>query len=77
MQICIALLHIHENKIIHRDLKTQNVFLTKSGDVKVGDFGICKFLSKSGELASTSVGTPYYIAPEVCRGEPYDYKADV
>ena len=77
MQICIALNHIHNNKIIHRDLKTQNIFLTKNGDIKIGDFGICRVLSKSDELASTSVGTPYYIAPEVCRGEPYNYKADV
>ena len=77
MQICIALSYIHENKIIHRDLKTQNIFLTKNGDIKIGDFGICRVLSKSDELASTSVGTPYYIAPEVCRGEPYNYKADV
>ncbi|OMJ93872.1 hypothetical protein SteCoe_3063 [Stentor coeruleus] len=77
MQICIALNYIHENKIIHRDLKTQNIFLTKNGDIKIGDFGICRVLSKSDEFASTSVGTPYYIAPEVCRGELYDYKADV
>ena len=77
MQICIALNHIHNNKIIHRDLKTQNIFLTKNGDIKIGDFGICRVLSKSDELASTSIGTPYYIAPEVCKGEPYNYKADV
>lgn len=77
MQLCIALNYIHENKIIHRDLKTQNIFLTKNGDIKIGDFGVCRLLSKSDELASTSIGTPYYIAPEVCRGELYDYKADV
>jgi NIMA (never in mitosis gene a)-related kinase 1/4/5 len=77
MQICIALNYIHENKIIHRDLKTQNIFLAKNGDIKIGDFGICRVLSKSDELASTSVGTPYYIAPEVCKGQPYNYKADV
>jgi serine/threonine protein kinase len=77
IQLCMALHYIHSNKIIHRDLKTQNIFLTKTGDIKIGDFGICRVLSKSDELASTSVGTPYYIAPEVCRGEPYDYRADV
>ena len=77
MQICIALNYIHENKIIHRDLKSHNIFLTKTGDIKIGDFGICRVLTKSDEFASTSIGTPYYIAPEVCKGKPYDYKADV
>jgi NIMA (never in mitosis gene a)-related kinase 1/4/5 len=77
MQICVGLSYIHERKIIHRDLKTQNIFLTKGGEIKIADFGICRLLSKSDELASTSVGTPYYIAPEVCRGEGYSYKADV
>jgi serine/threonine protein kinase len=77
IQMCMALDYIHSKKILHRDLKTQNIFLTKSGDVKIGDFGICRVFSKSDELASTSVGTPYYIAPEVCRGELYSYKADI
>jgi serine/threonine protein kinase len=77
MQICIGLLYIHENKIIHRDLKSQNIFLTKSGDIKIGDFGISRVLNKSDEFANTSVGTPYYISPEVCKGHDYDYKADV
>ena len=77
MQICQGLEFIHANKIIHRDLKAQNIFLSKSGDIKIGDFGISRILSNSSELASTSVGTPYYIAPEVCKGQPYNYKADV
>lgn len=77
MQICQGLEYIHGNKIIHRDLKAHNIFLSKSGDVKIGDFGISRVLSNSSELANTSIGTPYYISPEVCKGEPYDYKADI
>lgn len=77
LQMCLGLDYVHSNKILHRDLKTQNIFLTKSGDVKIGDFGICRVFSKSDELASTSVGTPYYISPEVCKGELYSYKADI
>ena len=77
IQMATALDYIHSKKIVHRDLKTQNIFLTKTGDVKIGDFGICRVFSKSDELASTSVGTPYYIAPEVCKGELYSYKADI
>ena len=76
-QMAMALEYIHSKKIVHRDLKTQNIFLTKTGDVKIGDFGICRVFNKSDELASTSVGTPYYIAPEVCKGELYSYKADI
>ena len=77
MQICIALEYIHGQKIIHRDLKTQNILLTKTGDIKISDFGISRILSNSDEFASTSIGTPYYIAPEVCKGESYNYQADV
>ncbi len=44
-QICLGLKHIHDRKILHRDLKGQNIFLTKSGIVKLGDFGIAKVLS--------------------------------
>lgn len=76
-QLSEALNHIHENKVIHRDLKTHNIFLTKDGGVQVGDFGISKILNFSDEMALTSVGTPYYLAPEICRGEPYDNKADI
>ena len=43
VQICLAVQHVHSKKILHRDLKTQNIFLTSSGRVKMGDFGICKF----------------------------------
>lgn len=42
VQICLALKHVHDRKILHRDLKTQNIFLTAKGDVKMGDFGIGK-----------------------------------
>jgi NIMA (never in mitosis gene a)-related kinase len=42
VQICLALKHVHDSKIIHRDIKSQNIFLTKEGQVKLGDFGIAK-----------------------------------
>jgi len=64
-QICLGLKHIHDRKILHRDLKGQNIFLTKQGIVKIGDFGIAKVLSTTMQNARTVVGTPYYLSPEI------------
>ena len=76
-QICLALQHIHKKKIINRDLKSGNVFLMKSGIVKLGDFGIAKGLKSTWEKAKTMVGTPYYLSPEIIKNEPYDSKSDI
>ena len=64
-QICLAMKHCHDRKILHRDLKAGNIFLTKNGIVKLGDFGIAKVLSSTVEKAVTIVGTPYYLSPEI------------
>ena len=64
-QICLAIKHCHDRKILHRDLKAGNVFLMKNGIVKLGDFGIAKVLNSTVEKAVTIVGTPYYLSPEI------------
>jgi NIMA (never in mitosis gene a)-related kinase len=76
-QICLAIKHIHDRKIIHRDIKSQNIFLTQNGKVKLGDFGIARCLDKTMEKALTVVGTPYYLSPEIINNEPYDFKSDI
>lgn len=76
-QICLAIKHLHDRKILHRDLKSQNIFLTKSGIVKLGDFGIAKVLSHTKENVQTIVGTPYYLSPEIVENKPYNYKSDI
>ena len=77
VQICLALKHAHDRKILHRDLKPQNIFLTAKNSVRLGDFGISKVLSNTLSVASTCVGTPLYLAPELCEGKEYDSKSDV
>ena len=77
MQLLIALHAIHLLRIVHRDIKPHNVFLGAGDVVKVGDFGVSKLLGGSRELATTMIGSPGYLAPELCSGEPYDAKADI
>jgi len=76
-QICLGLKHVHDRKILHRDIKAQNIFLTKTNIVKLGDFGIAKVLTGTQELAMTVIGTPYYLSPELIDGKPYNFKSDI
>uniref|UniRef100_A0A2K6TFU0 non-specific serine/threonine protein kinase n=1 Tax=Saimiri boliviensis boliviensis TaxID=39432 RepID=A0A2K6TFU0_SAIBB len=75
VQICLALKHVHDRKILHRDIKSQNIFLTKDGTVQLGDFGIARVLNSTVELARTCIGTPYYLSPEICENKPYNNKS--
>lgn len=75
-QTVVALLIMHSKNILHRDLKIQNMFLSEDDIIKLGDFGIAKALNTASDMARTSCGTPYFMAPEVCRGEKYGQKAD-
>ncbi|XP_078077582.1 serine/threonine-protein kinase Nek5-like [Mustelus asterias] len=78
VQICLGLKHIHDRKILHRDIKTQNIFLCNKGvAVKLGDFGIARMLNNTMELADTRIGTPYYLSPEICANRPYNNKTDI
>ncbi|XP_077671573.1 serine/threonine-protein kinase Nek1 isoform X4 [Eretmochelys imbricata] len=77
VQICLALKHVHDRKILHRDIKSQNIFLTKDGTIQLGDFGIARVLNSTVELARTCIGTPYYLSPEICRNKPYNNKSDI
>ncbi|XP_066280526.1 serine/threonine-protein kinase Nek9-like isoform X2 [Branchiostoma lanceolatum] len=76
-QLVSAVAHIHEYGILHRDIKTLNIFLTKSGLVKLGDFGISKILENTSKMAESYVGTPYYMSPELIKGERYSFKSDI
>ena len=77
VQIALGLQYIHKKNILHRDLKTQNIFVTSKKLVKIGDFGISKWLSHTLDLATTAIGTPHYLSPEICRRQPYSHKSDM
>ncbi|KJR82785.1 serine/threonine protein kinase KIN3 [Sporothrix schenckii 1099-18] len=62
--------------ILHRDLKPENVFLGEDNSVKLGDFGLAKMI-QSHDFASTYVGTPFYMSPEICAAEKYTLKSDI
>ena len=73
--ICRALVLCKEHKIIHRDIKPQNIFVSEYGDYKLGDFGIAKTVEKTS--GGTKIGTYKYMAPEVYHDEPYGASADI
>lgn len=76
-QMTLAIKYVHDKHILHRDLKTGNLFLSKQQNLKMGDFGIAKVLDCTAACAQTQIGTPYYLAPEICQGRPYAWGADV
>eukprot|EP00929_Paragymnodinium_shiwhaense_P109747 TRINITY_DN7625_c0_g1_i1.p1 TRINITY_DN7625_c0_g1~~TRINITY_DN7625_c0_g1_i1.p1 ORF type:complete len:1111 (-),score=315.09 TRINITY_DN7625_c0_g1_i1:211-3543(-) len=76
-QAILALKYLHDKHTLHRDLKPSNLFLTGTGDLRMGDFGIAKVLCDTLEFAKSFVGTPYYISPEVIQEKPYSWPADV
>mmetsp|Transcript_52181 Transcript_52181/g.59907 ORF Transcript_52181/g.59907 Transcript_52181/m.59907 type:complete len:341 (+) Transcript_52181:142-1164(+) len=78
-QLCLALHYLHEKNMMHRDIKTQNVFLTTSGLIKIGDFGLSRQYERDIEtdVGSTFCGTPFYLAPELWKRTMYSRKADM
>ena len=75
IQVVQGLKSLHDAQILHRDLKSANVFLNRDGHVKLGDMNVSKVAKKG--LLYTQTGTPYYASPEVWKDQPYDSKSDI
>lgn len=77
IQLALAIKYIHDRRILHRDLKAQNVFIMRDGTIKLGDFGIARVLERTFQLCNTQIGSPYYLSPEICEGRSYNSKTDI
>ncbi|KFP32572.1 Serine/threonine-protein kinase Nek3, partial [Colius striatus] len=77
VQMCLGVKHIHDKRVLHRDIKSKNVFLTQNGKVKLGDFGSARLIAHPLSYACTYVGTPYYVPPEIWESMPYNNKSDI
>jgi ABC-type oligopeptide transport system substrate-binding subunit len=76
-QICVALGHAHAHEVIHRDLKPENVLIARDGTAKLTDFGLARSVGSRLSSEGMIVGTVFYLAPELARGQDYDGRADL
>jgi serine/threonine protein kinase len=77
IQACIGVEYLHSRQILHRDIKSLNLFLSNDDNIRIGDLGVAKMLSNTAAFAQTQVGSPYYLSPELCEEKPYNTKSDV
>jgi NIMA (never in mitosis gene a)-related kinase len=78
-ELLLALQYLHRKKVLHRDIKTSNIFLTSTGDVQLGDFGLATFRGTAEEQQQDTsvVGTPHFMSPEIVSMREYGFKSDI
>ncbi|KAG5987729.1 hypothetical protein E4U54_004893 [Claviceps lovelessii] len=76
-EVCKGLQYLHSRRIIHRDIKSDNVLMDRTGNIKITDFGYCAKLTEQRSKRATVVGTTYWMAPEMVRQQSYSFKIDV
>lgn len=72
-----GLAYLHKDFRLHRDIKSDNILMGRNGEVKIADFGFAVNLTSEQDKRKSVVGTPYWMAPELIRGQKYDDKVDV
>lgn len=80
IQICEALYHAHQRHLVHRDVKPQNIMITRAGRIKIMDFGIARFVNANTQTYATDgnvLGSIHYVSPEQARGETVDESSDI
>lgn len=76
-QLVSALYYLHSHRILHRDMKPQNILLAKGGGIKLCDFGFARAMSTNTMVLTSIKGTPLYMSPELVEERPYDHTADL
>jgi serine/threonine protein kinase len=69
--------NIHNQGMVHREIKTDNIFILTNGKIKIGDFGVAKQLSSLNLLQMTTIGTPLYMVPEILFKQPSGISCDI
>ena len=77
IQTCLGVKYLHDNNIIHRDIKSSNILINSTDNLYITDFGSCKVFKNENTLTNTQIGTPYYISPEILSKKEYSYKVDI
>jgi NIMA (never in mitosis gene a)-related kinase len=75
--VASGLAYLHSRRVLHRDVKPSHIFLGDDGQAKLGDFGLSKVMSAKTQIAFSCVGTPFYMSPELVKGEGYAFGSDV
>ncbi len=77
-QLTVGLSYAHKRRVVHQDIKPDNIFITQDGNLKIGDFGLALIATGVAiERAVQGKGTPAYMSPELCRGDPQDHRSDI